>query len=232
MRLTDRRVLIGAGAIVVLAATATGIALTSKSDGEDPVAAPGTASAAPVPQRSAILPGRPGESARVVLPTPPSGGPGAPGASDPWNQADADFLRKMIPHHRQAVEISGLAATRAGNPRIVALADRIADTQTVEINAYRGWLTQRNLGEELPGHDHATMPGMQSPERIAELTAMSGDEFDRRFVEMMTDHHAGAIAMADEALRAGENPWVAQIATSVAHEQAVEIDRMSEIIVG
>ncbi|GAB7049981.1 DUF305 domain-containing protein [Catenuloplanes indicus] len=232
MRLTDRRVLIGAGAFVVLAVAATGIALASTPDGDGPGAAPAASAAAPAPQRSALLPGRPGESARVVLPTPPPPGSEAPGATDPWNQADADFLRKMIPHHQQALEISALAPGRAANPQLVALAERISDTQTLEIGSFRGWLRQHNLGEDLPGHDHSTMPGMQSAERMAELAALKGDEFDRRFVEMMTDHHAGAIAMANEALRAGTNTWILQTATSVAHEQGVEIDRMSAIVIG
>ncbi|WP_033343724.1 DUF305 domain-containing protein [Catenuloplanes japonicus] len=236
MRLTDRRVLIGAGVIAVLAVAVTGIALASSPGGPDPAAAPGASSgsagaAEPAPQRSVLLPGKPGESAQVVLPSVPTANADVPGANEPWNQADADFLRDMIPHHRQAVEISALAKTRAANPQITALAERISVTQAGEINAYRGWLTQRNLGEN-SGHDHATMPGMQSPERIAELTALTGDEFDRTFVEMMKDHHGGAIAMAGDVLKAGQDPWVRQTATSVAHEQGVEIDRMNSILVG
>ena len=234
MRLTDRPVLIGLGVTAVLAVAITGIVLASSSDRTDPAAAPGataTTPAAPAPQRSVLLPGRPGESAQVVLPTVPTANADIPGANEPWNESDADFLRDMIPHHRQAVEISGLAKGRASNPQITALAERIAVTQAGEINAYRGWLTQRNLGES-SGHDHATMPGMQSPTRITELTALTGDEFDRAFVEMMKDHHGGAIAMAGEVLKTGQDPWVRQTATSVAHEQGVEIDRMNSILVG
>ncbi|MDP9797849.1 uncharacterized protein (DUF305 family) [Catenuloplanes nepalensis] len=232
MRPTDRRVLIGAGAITALAIAVTGITFASTSDDDGPRAAPAASSAAPAPQRSAIQPGRPGESAQVVLPTPPPPGAEAPGATDPWNQADADFLRKMIPHHQQALEIAALAPGRAVNPQLAALAERVSDTQALELGSFRGWLRQHRLGEDLPGYDHATMPGMQSTERMAELAALSGDEFDRRFVEMMTDHHAGAITMANEALRGGENTWVLQTATSVAHEQGVEIDRMAAIIIG
>jgi uncharacterized protein (DUF305 family) len=235
MRVPDRRVLIGAGVVAVLAVAVGGIALASSSDGRGadagPAATSTTAGAVPAPQRSVLQPGKPGESAQVVLPAPPSANADVPGASEPWNQSDADFLRDMIPHHRQAIEISGLAKGRAANPQIAALAERIAVTQAGEINAYRGWLTTRNLGEA-SGHDHSTMPGMQSAARITELTALTGDEFDRVFVEMMKDHHGGAIVMAGEVLKSGQDPWVRQTATSVAHEQGVEIDRMNAILVG
>jgi uncharacterized protein (DUF305 family) len=173
-----------------------------------------------------LLPGRPGESATVVLPD--EIGP----RDAAFNTNDADFLRMMIPHHQQAIEMAELAETRAKSPQLKAFAERIRVAQAGEIAQFKAWLAARGLDPETPGHDHGDMPGMQSPEAMRSLAAAHGETFDRLFVAMMTDHHQGAIEMARTVLTLGINPWVEEMATSIAHEQAVEIDRMRAIAVG
>lgn len=50
------------------------------------------------------------------------------------NNTDIMFARMMIPHHRQAVEMSGILLTGDDVPAEVAdFAQRIVDTQTAEI---------------------------------------------------------------------------------------------------
>lgn len=173
-----------------------------------------------------ILPGRPGEPPRTV-----SGDQVAP-ASVRYNAMDIWFVRMMIPHHSQALRMADLARQRAGDPQLRAFADRIWASQLTEIQALRGWLQDRNLELEDPGdgHDHATMPGMQSDAAMRRLAEARGAEFDRLFVEMMTAHHQGAMTMATELLRVGVDETVHALANSIATEQGVEIDRMRELL--
>jgi uncharacterized protein (DUF305 family) len=135
----------------------------------------------------------------------------------------------MIPHHAQALELAALVPDRAGSPQIHALAERISLAQAAELDVLRAWLDARGLAETDPAHDHGQMPGMQSPEAIETLAATTGDAFDRRFVEVMTDHHQGAIDMAVEVLRLGADERVQELATSIAAEQSAEITRMREL---
>ncbi|RKR92509.1 uncharacterized protein (DUF305 family) [Micromonospora pisi] len=175
-----------------------------------------------------IMPGRPGESASVASP----GTQVAPNQPR-YNTMDAEYIRMMIPHHSQALQMTELVPDRASDPRLKVLAGRIKDTQGPEILRMRGWLESHGLDpdeDKRRGHDHGTMAGMQSPEAIARLTAARGVEFDRLFIEMMTNHHQGAIDMSIALLKVGVDIIVEEIATAVASEQNIEIQRMRGLL--
>jgi uncharacterized protein (DUF305 family) len=174
-----------------------------------------------------IVPGRPGEPAKVQ----PADQVKAPD-SNAYSATDVWFVRMMIPHHTQAIEMASLAAGRASNPQIVAIAERIKAAQGPEILLLRAWLKKHGLGEkaEDAAHDHTTMPGMQTPEALRALANAKGDQFDRMFVAMMSAHHQGAIDMAGLRLRSGGDIAVERLANAVGFEQEVEITRMHEIL--
>ncbi|WP_027661308.1 DUF305 domain-containing protein [Salinispora fenicalii] len=172
-----------------------------------------------------IVPGRPGEPARVR----PADEVRAI-ATGAHNSLDTWYVQMMIPHHEQALEMSELVPGRAADPQVVALAERIRASQAPEIELLRAWLKARNLPVEVPGHDHDAMRGMQSPEAMRRLAESRGAEFDRLFVEMMSDHHAGAVEMSIDLLKVGAEPILLEFANSVAVEQNVEIGRMRELL--
>ncbi|MEV1333125.1 DUF305 domain-containing protein [Micromonospora costi] len=192
-----------------------------------PAAAPATSTpATPEPTDVAVIvPGRPGESAAVKGAGEVSG----VGAT-PHNSMDEWFVRMMIPHHTQALDMAALAPDRAADPAVRAIADRIRASQGPEIGLMRAWLQNRGLSADVPGHDHGTMKGMQSPEAMRQLAAARGADFDRLFVRMMTAHHEGAIEMATNLLTVGADEQLNEFANSVATEQTVEIGRMRELL--
>jgi uncharacterized protein (DUF305 family) len=175
-----------------------------------------------------IVPGRPGEAASVLPPdqiTAPDG--------TAYRGAEVWFIRMMIPHHLQALRMAALAPTRAADARVRAVAERINAAQTAEVGQLRAWLATRGLGEvsdDMAGHDHNAMPGMQSDAAIAALATTTGVDFDRMFVAMMSAHHQGAIDMATEVLQAGAGVGIEQLATEIAVEQSAEIVRMREVV--
>jgi uncharacterized protein (DUF305 family) len=222
------RSLIGVAAVLAVAAAA----LVAFSDSGEP--APDKASqpvaidpsAAPI-----IVPGQPGESAKVF----PPGGTRAPRQPGP-SVAEANFVRLMIPHHTQAVEMAALAPDRASNPQLVAIANRIRAAQVPEIAQFRAWLQLRKLSEQTgPGGehvDHGSMRGMQSPEAMKRLADTRGAAFDKLFVEMMIAHHQGAIDMATDVLAHAVDVEIERMATGIAGEQTVEIDRLRDVLAG
>jgi len=220
--MTHRRMwtLIAATTILILAIGGARIAVqySDKPQG----AAPGE-SAATTPAR-VVLPGRPGESARVT----DADHVRAPDGST-YNTIDATFMQMMIAHHAQAITMAGLAPDRAGDTELGALAARIKAAQAPEIDRMRAWLRARRLAETDPGHDHAAMPGMQTDADMAALAAARGAGFDRRFVAMMTAHHRGAIQMAGDVLTGGTDQTVSELANEMAVEQGSEIRRMEQI---
>ena len=77
------------------------------------------------------------------------------------------------------------------------------------------------------------MPGILSPEQIDALTAATGPEFDRLFLEFMIQHHEGAIVMVEELFGTpggGQASEVFQLASHIDADQRMEIDRMSSML--
>ncbi|MEQ7010808.1 DUF305 domain-containing protein [Actinopolymorpha sp. B17G11] len=157
-----------------------------------------------------------------------------------FGDADVEFAQGMIPHHRQAVEMAELAPTRAQSPQVKELAAQIKRAQDPEIKTMSGWL--RSWGEEVPedtgdtGMDHGgmdmgeDMPGMMSGEQMADLEAAKGAAFDRMFMELMIDHHEGAIEMAETEQRDGENTAAKKLAATIEKAQTAEIAQMRKLL--
>lgn len=175
-----------------------------------------------------IAPNGPGEAARTLSP-----GDIGTDWKIPPNEADLSYVVGMIGHHRQAVEMTALVPERATNEVVRGLAARIHDTQGPEIKAMEQW--QRQYATEAPAHghssrlphvDHASMPGMATPEQMGALKATTGSAFDRLFLDLMVRHHEGALKMAETVLADGSDVHVELMATDVISGQSAEIKRM------
>ena len=160
-----------------------------------------------------------------------------------YTAADVRFMRDMIAHHQQALEMTALLPARTGRPDLRLLAERIDVSQQDEMALMRRWLQAR--GEEAQaagahaghgaGGGHARMPGMATPEELARLAAARGAEFDRLFLELMIRHHEGALEMVAQlfsAPGAGQEPEIFRFATDVDADQRGEIERMRRLLDG
>ena len=166
----------------------------------------------------------------------------ADSARHPYTEADVRFMTAMIGHHAQALEMSELAATRAASPAVRTLAARIINGQRDEIATMQQWLRDRRKPVPDPAaHPHAhhaegaygPMPGMLTPEQLAELRAARGEEFDRLFLTYMIQHHRGAVHMVRELFAshgAGQDEAVFRFATDANVDQATEIARMQRML--
>ena len=77
-------------------------------------------------------------------------------------EADAMFLRLMIPHHEAAIPMAEAILEKTGRPEVEELAGAIVASQRAEIRVMQNML--RNMGEEAPvnGPDKMeSMPGME-----------------------------------------------------------------------
>ena len=71
---------------------------------------------------------------------------------------------------------------------------------------------------------------MMSADQMAALEAASGPDFDRLFLEMMIEHHEGAIEMAQTELEDGEDADALDLAQSIADSQAAEVEEMQALL--
>lgn len=76
----------------------------------------------------------------------------------------------------------------------------------------------------------ALMPGMATPEQIAQLRAASGVEAERIFLELMMAHHQGAVEMAEALLARSSNEVVSSLAQSIVDSQTAEMAVMEEML--
>ncbi len=159
------------------------------------------------------------------------------GREVPWPGRDEAFdrayMRRMAAHHEQGIRLALLAAERADERRLARLA-RLMAAQQIGDNAilaqwWRGW-----YGGDLPGparEDYA-MPGMLTPTDMQRAGEAAGASFDRLFVALMTRHHEGALARADEAMRMAGDPRLQLMAHAFRHGQRGEIALMHGVAPG
>ena len=185
-------------------------------------------------QAPIVQPGPPGESTRQLT---------AEEAIDiavtSHSPDDVRFMRDMIPHHNQAVQMAELAADRTNRPEVVDAAGRITLSQQDEIEFMERWLSDR--GEALPDpsdhtamHTSHRMAGMATPEQMAELAASEGTDFDRMFLRLMITHHEGAVTMVEELLEqpgSAYDPVLFEFANDVTNDQTAEIERMHALLI-
>lgn len=159
-------------------------------------------------------------------------------ADDAHNAADAEFAQMMIIHHEGAIEMAQLAVSEASTGEVRALGERIAASQGPEIDLMSGWL--ESWGEPLPedaemgdmGHGGMDMEGMDQEQVMAQLSGLTGPELDRRFLELMIDHHQGAIEMAETERADGENADAIALAGTIIDDQTAEITQMRNLLAG
>lgn len=160
--------------------------------------------------------------------------PTGPPAAGPHNDADIAFASGMVPHHAQAIEMADMAIDKGGNAKVLALAKDIKAAQGPEIAQMNGWLVGWGqpaptgpMAGDMPGMDHS---GMMSAADMKALGAASGAGFDRMWVQMMIQHHEGAVTMARTELSAGQSGDAKALAQSIITGQTAEITVMKQLL--
>jgi uncharacterized protein (DUF305 family) len=172
--------------------------------------------------------------------------------------AEAGFARDMQTHHNQAVEMAFIIRDATDDDDIRLVAYDIATSQASQAGQLYGYLTEWNLPQASPEpamtwmtrpsltglehtHDAAAagssahtpgdpMPGLATPEQIAELSSLTGVEAERLFLTLMIAHHKGGIEMAEALLERSDYPSVTALAQGVVTVQTTEISVMEAML--
>lgn len=154
-----------------------------------------------------------------------------PGATADHNQADVMFAQMMIPHHAQAVEMSGIILANPGMPaEVTAVATKIKAAQAPESEQMTGWLTGWNVPTTMSGHSGHGMTGMVDGDGINKLKSATGTEAARLFLDQMIGHHEGAIDMAQQEISAGKFPDAVKLGHDIVDAQQAEITQMKQLL--
>ncbi|MEU6012428.1 DUF305 domain-containing protein [Streptomyces sp. NPDC047453] len=166
----------------------------------------------------------------------------APTSTNPQvesNNADADFVAMMIPHHQQALILSRLAPSRSSDSAVLSLADRIDVEQGLEIYMMQSWQEWNGLEQTDPQQSYEEMMqdpmmveemGLATPEELDQLTASTGNAFDVLFLRLMIKHHNGAIDMLTDVLTNGTDETLQQWATDMMATQYAQVQMMQRML--
>ncbi|MFE6691026.1 DUF305 domain-containing protein [Streptomyces sp. NPDC057743] len=180
-----------------------------------------------------------GSKGGTSSPTPVSGSPSAAASASAGahNQADVRFAQEMTPHHRQAVVMADMAPRHGASSEVKALAEKIKQEQTPEIDTMSNWLT--SWGERVPPEQSGMgpgspsgMPGMMGERQMDELRNTRGTSFDKMFLTMMIEHHQGAVKMADTEKQQGSYGPAKDLAGKIATTQTAQIAQMRKMLAG
>jgi uncharacterized protein (DUF305 family) len=160
------------------------------------------------------------------------------------NDADVAFASDMLQHHAQALSMVDLTMERPLDPEVQQLAERIREAQAPEIQTFSGWLT--DWDEEIPEtvRDHANahgdhdmggdagteMPGMMTVEDMTALEEAPDAEFQSMWLDMMIEHHEGAVEMAKSEQEDGQYKPAVDLAADIAKSQTAEIETMQGLL--
>lgn len=167
------------------------------------------------------------------------------------NDADVQFATDMIQHHAQALAMVDTTMGRQLTPEVQALADDIRAAQVPEIELMAGWLAE--WGEDIPetvrdhvnaerdddmgGMDHgeegdtgSDMPGMMSADDMKALEDAGDGEFEDMWLEMMVEHHEGAVEMAEAEEADGQYKAAVELAKDIQESQTAEIEKMQGLL--
>jgi uncharacterized protein (DUF305 family) len=158
---------------------------------------------------------------------------------DVYNAADVRFAQQMIPHHAQAIQMVDMTRGRDLSPEVEQLAAEILQTQTPEIEAMTQWLTAWE--EEVPetGRDHANAHGdgmgdggvgMMSEDEMDDLESSPPGDFEDMWLQMMVEHHEGAVEMALTEQEDGAFGPAIDLAGAIETGQSAEIELMEQLL--
>ncbi|MEQ2005555.1 MAG: DUF305 domain-containing protein [Limisphaerales bacterium] len=136
---------------------------------------------------------------------------------------EMSFLSQMIQHHRGAIEMAKMVASRTQRPELNQLAVSIIVAQEQEIGEltqwHKGW--HKTDADSMAG-EHAGM----KMEGMPKVEAAKDAEFDKMFLEMMIKHHEVAVQMSGLVKERSTRPELLQFAEKVIKDQTAEIEQM------
>ena len=158
------------------------------------------------------------------------------------SSTEAGFVRDMSTHHAQAVEMSMIVLPKSPDLEVESLAADIALTQQAHIGMMSTWLRRWKLnptGSEprmawMPDSAgsirNGLMPGMATPEQLADLREATGRPAEVLFLQLMLQHHLGGIHMAEAILDLSDDDDVTWLAESMASSQQKEIAAIQALL--
>ena len=130
------------------------------------------------------------------------------------------FMTDMIDHHRMAIMTSQLCVEKAVHAELRALCREIIAAQQAEIQQMQTWL------QDWYGITYTPEMKQSGMRMLEKLAAMSAEEFEVAFMEMMIKHHAKAVKEGEHCLDKAYHAELKQLCQNIVETQTEEIALM------
>ena len=173
----------------------------------------------------------PPEVKRGEVPTPsvspsvqPSSTATQAGAQAPF---DLQFIDTMSLHNQGTIHMASIAQIKAHHSELKKFARQVGENQDKEIKQLKDWRDRWYLDQ--PRAVNMDLPGMTGSmnKDMSNMSGATGPEFDLVYIDAMTQDHAGAVAMAKEALNKAEHAEIKKLAGAIVAGRQKEIEQMS-----
>lgn len=142
-------------------------------------------------------------------------------AADTW-------VRKMIEHHRGAVEMSNILLQQSQDENVRQMAQLTIDKQSKEIQDLEKLVRQGAVAASETANLYRPSE-MQMHQR---MMAAKGETIDETWMRKMIEHHRGAVAMSDVVLAQNPPPLVRAMAQRTRSDQMNEIEHLEAMLSG
>lgn len=155
------------------------------------------------------------------------------------DSVEAGFLRDMVTHHGQAVEMSLIVYRRTTSEDMVTMTYDMATTQQAQngmmIATLDLWdLSQTGSEPAMSWMGHPTtglMPGMATSGQVESLRTLPPDQADVLLLQLMIVHHRAGVDMANALLERSDNDDARRLAMAFSRSQETEIANMDAMLV-
>lgn len=202
---------------LLLLAGCSALVLAACTPASEPPAAP-KADAAPEPMAMAQTPFSTAESTMHEAMTAATGAD----AGEAW-------VRKMIPHHQGALDMSRIVLRDTQDADIRRMAQKTVDMQTRDIAELQRWLETRvgaAAGAAAPAGGGASPFAPAEAKMKDAMMAATGANTNQIWTRKMIAHHQGAIDMSEAALRESRDADIRRMAQKTIEMQTADIAEM------
>ncbi|WP_229658501.1 DUF305 domain-containing protein [Tsuneonella deserti] len=138
-----------------------------------------------------------------------------------------NWARKMIAHHQGAIDMSQVVLKLDPSPDVAEMARMTIDKQGKEIEAIR-----KLLKDGVPDQKAAELYRPVMTDMHQKMMAASGADSSETFLRKMLEHHKGAVAMSDVALRNGVSGAVRTRVQATRADQVKEVAMVEAMLRG
>jgi uncharacterized protein (DUF305 family) len=145
---------------------------------------------------------------------------------------DEAFIADMLAHHEGALNMAEIAGAATERKEILDLSQAIMQTQAQEIIKMQALQAEWGYEKTFGGHaSHSGMGNEMSGTMMdmgKELEGLKGVEFDKRFLELMIEHHQQAVDMSKYADVNASHQEIKDLAEQIINAQEAEIAQMQQ----